>query len=842
MSSGTILGRRFGPYEITRLIGAGGMGSVYLAERVDQQFSKQVAIKLISAQDSSSRMIEQFLQERETLAALDHPNIVRLLDGGMTEDGLPYFIMDYVEGTPIDICCNQMQLSLDERLNLFTQVCSAVQYAHRSAVVHRDIKPRNIIVTADGIPKLLDFGISKLLKSRPKAMLSETTQSFRTFTLEYASPEQIRSQPITTAVDIYALGVLLYELLTGEWPYVIEVKSEIALAYAICEAAPRPPSAAVNDPKLRQKLQGDLDAIILKAIAKKPEDRYGSVAEFAEDLARHSKGLPVLARPQTAGYRLQRFLARNRAVVAAGALACVIAAAGLFGTIQQSRVAQREMALAQRRYGELKSVLGAFLFEVHDNIRDLPGSSTARGMIIDQTAKYLGWLAQEAQEDDGLQLDLADAYLKMAGALGDPFETNLGKTKEAMESLEKASTVAKSVLARSPGDPRARRYVGLTELRRAAIIEQQGNPMEALEAIKNAVPTFQQLAVRAPDSIETNQDLAIALESLGDLYARLGMFPKGIEALEEALAAWRAVIRKDPKNFRARRAVFIEKMKLGNVYVDSGDVERAQRHIQESLDGVDALYQETRRPELKRLRALLLGRFAFVLWQRREYDAAVKQFHEQQRVLTEMSEIDPNDSRARSDLAMSYKNQIDLLWNLDRIPEAIVTVHSALALMEKLAAADPGNTVNRMRLASTLIQAGYVLHEGKRTAEARTMTHRGLALYEELVKQPDTEADYYYAEALLSAEPSDLRNLPKALVYAEKAAQLTKGGNLFNLDLLARTLAANHHYARALEVSEQALAKLPPDQKTQLRDVFENHVKEYREKLATTHPQSPAPR
>jgi tetratricopeptide (TPR) repeat protein len=207
-----------------------------------------------------------------------------------------------------------------------------------------------------------------------------------------------------------------------------------------------------------------------------------------------------------------------------------------------------------------------------------------------------------------------------------------------------------------------------------------------------------------------------------------------------------------------------------------------------------------------------------------------------------MAEIDPNDSRARSDLAMSYKNQIDLLWNLDRIPEAIVTVHSALALMEKLAAADPSNSVNRMRLASTLIQAGYVLHEGKRTADARTMTHRGLALYEELVKQPDTEADYYYAEALLSAEPPDLRNLPKALVYAEKAAQMTKDGNLFNLDLLARALAANRHYARALEVSEQALAKLPPDQKTQLREVFENHVKEYRAKLATTHPQSPAPR
>jgi len=840
MSGDSIVGRRFGPYEITRLIGVGGMGSVYLAERVDGQFSKQVAIKFVSSQEATSKMIEQFLQERETLAALDHPNIVRLLDGGITEDGLPYFIMDYVEGRPIDECCTERQLSLEERLTLFVQVCAAVQYAHRSAVVHRDIKPRNIIVTGDGVPKLLDFGIAKLMKRRSSATPGETTQAFRTFTLEYASPEQVRSEPITTAVDIYALGVLLYELLTGEWPYEVEVKSDISMAYAISETQPRVPSTTVSNPKLRRTLQGDLDAIILKAIAKRPEDRYGSVAEFAEDIERHRTNRTVVARPQTLEYRFQRFLIRNRGVAAVAMLAILIAVAGIAGVVRQSRIAEREMGLAKRRFEDLKTVLGTFLFEVHDNIRELPGSTTARTMIIDQTSKYLGWLAQEMKDDNNLQLDLADAYLKMAGALGDPFETNLGKTQEAMESIEKARRLAETVIARAPQDPRAKRYIALTEMRRAALLEQQGKSGEALKVLQESLPILQTLAVRAPENVQTLQDLAAALEATGDLQARMSLLPKSVQTLEEALAQWRAVLRVDPKNYRARRAVFVEKMKLGNVYVDMGDVERARRNLQDALEGVEALQKETRRPELKRFRALLLGRFAFVEWQQRNYETAVKQFQEQQRALTEMAELDPTDSRARNDLAICLKNQIDLLWNLDRIPEATVAVRSALALLDKLSAADPDNHVTKSRLAQTLVQGGYVLQEGKLTDEARQMTRRGLAIYGELVAKSDADAEYYLAEALLSAEPPDLRDLPKALVYAEKASQATGGQNLFNQDLLARALAANHKYDRALEVSEQALARLPAEQKTQLREVFENHVKEYREKLATRPPQSPA--
>lgn len=842
MPSEMIVGRRLGPYQVKRLIGVGGMGSVYLGERVDGQFHKQVAIKLISGQEASSRMIEQFLQERETLAALDHPNIVRLLDGGVTEDGLPYFIMDYVEGTPIDECCSQRQLSIEERLNLFQHVCNAVQYAHRSAVVHRDIKPRNIIVTRDGVPKLLDFGIAKLLKRRSSTSPAETTQAFRTFTLEYASPEQVRAEPITTAVDIYALGVLLYELLTGEWPYEVEVKSDISMAYAISETAPRAPSTTVSDPKLRRVLEGDLDAILLKAIAKKPEQRYGMVAEFAEDLERHRTRRPVKARAQTTGYWLSRFVSRNRGVVLAASLGVLAAAAGVVGVVQQMHIAERESSLAQRRFQDLKRVLGTFLFEVHDNIRDLPGSTVARSMIVDQTSKYLSWLAEEAREDSNLQLDLADAYLKLAGTQGDPFESNLGKTSEAMASITKARQIADATLTKSPDHPRAKRYVALSEISRAAILEQQSKVPEALEASKKAVAILQQLAVRTPNSIESQMDLGLGLESLGELYFRVSNHPKALETLNESLATVRAVIRLDPNHFRARRAVAVEKIKIGNVYIDSGDVERALSNYRDALDALDALIAETRRPELRRLRTLVLGRFALSQWQLRDYDGALKYYFDQERALQEMMEIDPSDTRARNDLAMCFKNQIDLLWNLNRMPEAATAARSALTILEKLSAADPKNTFTRTRLAETLIQAGYVFQESKLANEARTMTQRGLATYAELLKQSVTGLDAHYAEALISGEPPDLRDPAKALVHAENAVRSSKGENLFHLDLLARVLAANRNYARALEISEQALAKLPTGQKTQLREVFENHVKEYREKLATKTSSPPAQR
>jgi eukaryotic-like serine/threonine-protein kinase len=342
---GPMTGRRIGAYQITREIGHGGMGAVYLAVRADDQYQKQVAIKLIKRGMDTEPILRRFRTERQILANLDHPNIARLLDGGTTEEGLSYFIMDYVDGLPIDRYCDTQKLTIVERLRLFRTVCSAVAYAHQNRVVHRDLKPGNILVTAQGIVKLLDFGVAKLLNSEGSSKTTGTTAaSLRPMTPEYASPEQVRGSVITPASDIYSLGVLLYELLTGHRPYRIRSLTPQEIEHVICEEAPEKPSMVIGrveeapdrdhpltpaslietrdgqPEKLRRSLAGDLDNIVLMALRKEPERRYGSVDQFSEDIHRHLEGLPVIARKDALWYRSAKFIKRNKAAVVATTL------------------------------------------------------------------------------------------------------------------------------------------------------------------------------------------------------------------------------------------------------------------------------------------------------------------------------------------------------------------------------------------------------------------------------------------------------------------------------------------------------------------------------------------
>jgi serine/threonine protein kinase/tetratricopeptide (TPR) repeat protein len=344
-----MVGKQIGAWRIVRLIGQGGMAVVYLGERYDQEFRKTVAIKMVRPGPNAEEIFQRFRNERQTLAALDHPNIVRLLDGGTIEEGLPYLVMDYVSGLPIDRYCDVHELSIDDRLNLFRGVCSAVQYAHDKQVIHRDLKPANILVTDQGVPRLLDFGIAKLLDPELYQTALITRTDFRPMTPEYASPEQVRRQSITKASDVYSLGVLLYELLSGHRPYRCG-ESLLETERAICEEEVEKPSTAVTRTEvstslgtgnaitpelvskhrrlapgeLRRRLQGDLDTVVMKAMRKEPENRYSSAATFSDDIERLQNGKPVIARRPTATYRGARFLRRHRESAAAVAIALAV--------------------------------------------------------------------------------------------------------------------------------------------------------------------------------------------------------------------------------------------------------------------------------------------------------------------------------------------------------------------------------------------------------------------------------------------------------------------------------------------------------------------------------------
>ena len=346
-------GRQFGNYRIIREIGHGGMGAVYLARRTDGEFEQEVALKIVRQSIAENQMIERFRRERQILASLNHPNIAKLLDGGVSENGEPYLAMEYVEGNTIAEYVTELSLSLNEILTLFLKVCSAVAYAHRNLVVHRDIKPGNILVTNDGEPKLLDFGLARLVVSEDSDP-NESKTAFRALTPAYASPEQLRGETITTASDIYSLGVVLFELVTGDRPFQFEGKSLDEIIKTVSQFEPSLPS---NSLSANKQLKGDLDNIILTALRKEPERRYNSVEQFAHDIERYLAGKPVSARPNTLGYRTSKFIKRHSIGVAAGAVVLISLIAGIAGTLWQSRQARLEREKAQRISAFLEETL-----------------------------------------------------------------------------------------------------------------------------------------------------------------------------------------------------------------------------------------------------------------------------------------------------------------------------------------------------------------------------------------------------------------------------------------------------------------------------------------------------
>src|SRR5215510_1167456 len=387
----SLVGRQLGHYRLLSQLGAGGMGEVYLAARADDQFRKQVAIKLVKRGMDTDNILRRFRHERQILAALDHPNIARLLDGGVSEDGLPYFVMEYIVGAPITEYCDSHQLSIEERLKLFRQVCAAVHYAHQNLVVHRDLKPGNILVTEEGAPRLLDFGIAKVFNPElASPTLDLTAPEMRLMTPEYASPEQVRGEPITTASDIYSLGVVLYELLTGHHPYSTRNLPPSEIIRIVCEKEPEKPSDSIADCGLRiadsksrwplisrlktrmwfltrdpqsairnpQSLRGDVDNIVLMALRKEPERRYGSAEQFSEDIRRHLEGLPVIARKDTLGYRSAKFLQRHKAGVAAAALFLTLVIGFIVSLAVKSAQVTRERDNNRRLLKEIVTLKG----------------------------------------------------------------------------------------------------------------------------------------------------------------------------------------------------------------------------------------------------------------------------------------------------------------------------------------------------------------------------------------------------------------------------------------------------------------------------------------------------
>ncbi len=443
------IGRRIGAYEIVALIGSGGMGEVYRARRIDAQYEKEVAIKLVPAAVPASFLLQRLRAERQILATLDHPHIARLIEGGATEEGVPYLVLDLVEGVPLDRYCDTHQLPIKKRLQLFRDVCSAVSYAHQQLVVHRDLKPDNILVTPDGTVKLLDFGIAKLLQA-PHAQLGtgDTLFATNTATLEFASPEQVLNRTITTASDVYSLGVILYLLLTKRLPYLNEsASSQHHAIRQICDVDPPAPTTTAP------KLDKDLDAITLRALRKEPEKRYRSVDELSEDVRRYLEGKPVVAREGRFAYQAGKFIRRRKLEVVAAASIVVVLAGGILAFSHQARIADEQRARAERHVATVRNFAELSMFQLHDAIKDLPGATSARQLLLGTAQQYLTALSSEAHQDRVLQHDIAIAYAKVAEIQGKAYYANTGQPAAAVAGYAKAIELLEPLAAANPLGP-----------------------------------------------------------------------------------------------------------------------------------------------------------------------------------------------------------------------------------------------------------------------------------------------------------------------------------------------------------------------------------------------------
>lgn len=718
-------GDRVGAYQVVKKLGEGGMGMVFLAERADAEYEARVAIKILRSGAADPHLLERFRAERQILASLEHPSVARLIDGGATPRGYPYVVMEYVDGEPLDVYCRGHELGLRKRVELFLQVLGAVQAAHQSLIVHRDIKPGNILVTRDGSAKLLDFGIAKILDA-PEGAGSLTGPLGRVMTPDYASPEQVLGKPVGTASDIYSLGVALYELLAGVGPYNTGAMSPGEMERVVCEQDPPPPSAAAGVEQAPQ-LRGELDAIVMKAMAKSPDERYASVERLAADLQRFLDGRPVLARPQTWSYRTRKIIARNKLAAAAAltvfALLVIIAVSM---TLAARRIAaEKEIADRERQRAEETVRFLTEVFRISDPGETRGERVTARE-VLDWSADRL---RREPDTDPRLRSQLLDvigvvyhnlglyneAEAALSEALGlheqslpddDPAvaatlnhlanaRRELGRYSEAKAAYERSLAIAR---ADAPPEGDAAVAQNISDL--AMLLRDQGDYDEAERLAREA------LEMRRQVFGGERPEVSASLHNLGTVLYRRGDYPRAEELFREALELDRR-LRGD-----LHPDVALGLHSLGALLEQKGELSQAESTFEEALEIVRELYGEEHTGVADNLRSL-----AQIRLEQRDPAAAEK-------LLNEAIAI---DRKLYGEEHPVIAADLNLLATAARDrgarPRAEELFRQALELRRKTLPPQSPPTAN------SLLQLGSLLTNAGRAAEAEPLLEEGLEIF-----------------------------------------------------------------------------------------------------------------
>jgi non-specific serine/threonine protein kinase/serine/threonine-protein kinase len=778
-------GVQIGNLVVEKLLAQGGMGAVYLASQVEEGFRRQVAVKVVKPELATVGVMQRFFQERQVLASLDHPNVARLLDAGTTREGTPFLVMEFVEGgEKIDEYCESRQLDTLQRIRLFLTVCDAVQYAHQRLVVHRDIKPSNILVTKDGVPKLLDFGIAKMMtpdQDETAIASGLTTGGEAPMTPMYASPEQVRGETVTTSTDIYSLAILLYEVLTGCLPYEFKQMTAAGVERTICESEPVPPSRAEikrklgpgeSVPRLRKQLDGELDVILLMALRKEADRRYLTVYQFADDLKRHLNGEPVLAHKDTFKYRMGKFVRRHKGGVAAAALALVSLIASSIVSTYFARQAQEEKVVAVRRFRETRELARYVVTDLDDAIRR--GETAARRELVEKGLVYLKRLSEEAAGDLSLQKEVLRGYVKMGDILGNPFGPNLGQASRARATYETALSAGERFGGSQKSGP-LHGEMALVRRKLADLDAVSGRSREAFEAYSSVVDEFRDL------------ELADVRYQMGWVRFQQGKYDEALQSYQVAMETAGAYMATHPDSRAAQDVLARAAERVGETLWYKGDVPGAETNLRAALKS-----------------------------------------HEQ-RVLEE-----PESGGVKRRVWSASMLLGGVLEDAGKIAEAEGAYRRALAISDQQRKLDPANRQHRTDQFTTLGRlAGLLEKQPSRRREAHALTARTISELKPLVESGNAakmDIDQFLW-LVLSTPFQDLQDPKAALPLLEKDVERTGGQDARVLDMLARALFGTGQVEKAIETEKRALGLLNKE-RSPIRQELETNLATFERGLA----------
>jgi len=764
------LGEAVGGYILEAELGQGGMGTVYLARRADGEFEQQVALKVVSSHLRTRFFTERFRAERQILADLNHHNITRLLDGGVDITGDPYLVMEYVDGQALTRYCDERLLAIPERIRLFLEVCSAVEHAHRKLVVHRDLKPGNVLVTKEGVPKLLDFGTAKLLLSD----LPETASTaFGALTPRYASPEQLRGEPVSTSMDVYALGVMLYELAVGAWPFG-DPKSQIAgLERAVRDVDPAPPRSLITDEsakfrstskaRLVRLLDGDLRNVIVKAIESDPRRRYTSVEQLSGDLRRYLAGQPVLAHEPTWIYRGARFVQRHRWRVAVGAVLCVALGLSALVTFEQ-------YGRGQRRMVQVRDLSQSYLTDILREVQKLPGSMKACLLIVDRARKNLDQLAPEAPHDLELRRALATAYLELGDIQGKPFTVSLGDTVGALESYRKAETMASQA---GPKDWDMLAVLVEARVLTAVIETRSGQYAQAMSLLNSTLDPARRLWQDAPRDLQLNGKPAAALYAetnlrlghtmlnadvtVADLRAALAQFRRTIAVAEQIQAVHPGM---DYVAGVASQYAGFALEGLGRWSGDRSYLKQSVAAHQRSVDAACQAFQKDPGQQAQRKCSDAWGELSWAMHEAGFGEPGVQAAWQALNKMEPVAKAEPDSVEAQSDLANAYFHLGAAENTAGKFHEAIGHLETAESILGRLRPTGPNDSLEVSKLSSDIqFELGIALLQEHNVASSVQAFEKSIAAFHANSHQADwklreIEQQLAHARALQAASAS----------------------------------------------------------------------------------------